>query len=235
MVETLRTRASRSQGFTLIELLIVVAIIAILAAIAVPNFLEAQTRSKVSRVLGELRSLRTAIEAYSVDYNKPPRHSWGAAVPGYNPPGGDRITIGGAGNNFPHFQNLTNAITTPVAYISTFTFEDPFVASKDALRPDWRLYTYEALWAWEKLLNTPSASARGTLTPDEVDGFRQDLGSYYLLSIGPSGNPSLFYPFATAFGQQSWFTQYDPTNGTISQGTIYVSQRHSSPVQRPYP
>ncbi len=60
------------RGFTLIELLIVVAIIAILAAIAVPNFLEAQVRSKVSRVHSDMRSLATAVEAYQVDYNKPP-------------------------------------------------------------------------------------------------------------------------------------------------------------------
>ncbi|HUT24281.1 MAG TPA: prepilin-type N-terminal cleavage/methylation domain-containing protein, partial [Sumerlaeia bacterium] len=56
-------------GFTLIELLIVVAIIAILAAIAVPNFLEAQVRSMVSRVRADLRSLATAQEAYFTDWN----------------------------------------------------------------------------------------------------------------------------------------------------------------------
>ena len=60
------------KGFTLIELLIVVAIIAILAAIAVPNFLEAQTRSKVSRCKADMRSMATAIESYYVDNNKYP-------------------------------------------------------------------------------------------------------------------------------------------------------------------
>ncbi|MEO8376090.1 MAG: prepilin-type N-terminal cleavage/methylation domain-containing protein [Candidatus Sumerlaeota bacterium] len=58
------------SGFTLIELLIVVAIIAILAAIAVPNFLEAQTRAKVSRVKADMRSVATAVESYRVDYNR---------------------------------------------------------------------------------------------------------------------------------------------------------------------
>jgi type II secretion system protein G len=60
------------KGFTLIELLIVVAIIAILAAIAVPNFLEAQTRAKVSRELSDMRSVATALEAYRIDNNHYP-------------------------------------------------------------------------------------------------------------------------------------------------------------------
>lgn len=55
------------KAFTLIELLIVVAIIAILAAVAVPNFMEAQVRAKVSRVKSDMRSIATAIEAYCVD------------------------------------------------------------------------------------------------------------------------------------------------------------------------
>jgi prepilin-type N-terminal cleavage/methylation domain-containing protein len=67
--KAMKIKQSNCHAFTLIELLIVVAIIAILAAIAVPNFLEAQTRAKVSRFRGDGRALATAMESYFVDYN----------------------------------------------------------------------------------------------------------------------------------------------------------------------
>ena len=96
----------RAKAFTLIELLIVVAIIAILAAIAVPNFLEAQTRSKISRVLADQKTIATALESYYVDWNTYPID----------------------GNNI-YYPEGWIALTSPVAYITTF-FADPFHDTK---------------------------------------------------------------------------------------------------------
>ena len=63
------------NGFTLIELLIVVALIGILAAIAVPNFLNAQIRAKISRSLSDQRTMELAILQYMADVNDNPPHS----------------------------------------------------------------------------------------------------------------------------------------------------------------
>jgi type II secretion system protein G len=60
------------KGFTLIELLIVVAIIGIIAAIAIPNLLNAIQRGKQKRTMADMRSIATAIEAFSVDNNRYP-------------------------------------------------------------------------------------------------------------------------------------------------------------------
>jgi len=60
---------SSEKGFTLIELLIVVAIIGIIAAIAIPNLLNAIDRGKQKRTMADMRSLGTAVESYAVDNN----------------------------------------------------------------------------------------------------------------------------------------------------------------------
>ena len=78
----IRRRVRCRRAFTLIELLVVVAVIAILAAIAVPNLLTAQTRSKVSRARADMASLQTALEAYAVDNQTYPLNAGGIGLPG---------------------------------------------------------------------------------------------------------------------------------------------------------
>jgi len=61
---------SYRRGFTLVEIMIVVAIIALLASIAVPNFLRARKRSQASRILEDLRQLDGATDMYAIENNK---------------------------------------------------------------------------------------------------------------------------------------------------------------------
>lgn len=98
----------KRKAFTLIELLIVVAVIGILAAIALPNFLEAQTRAKVARARADLRTMGMAIEMYQLDHNS-------------FPPDGDDVTTFN-----PALWNQKaqmTRLTTPVAYLSSALFD----------------------------------------------------------------------------------------------------------------
>ena len=106
-------RRKNQKSFTLIELLIVVAIIAILAAIAIPNLLEAQTRAKVSRVKADMRVLKLAIECYDTDHSAYPE--------------GDYFP-----EDFVRFR--LSRLTTPVAYISSLP-GDPFYTNYHGTTP----------------------------------------------------------------------------------------------------
>jgi prepilin-type N-terminal cleavage/methylation domain-containing protein len=58
---------SKRGGFTLVEIMIVVAIIALLAAIAVPGFLRARKRSQASKILNDLRMIDGAVDQYAIE------------------------------------------------------------------------------------------------------------------------------------------------------------------------
>ncbi len=185
------------KAFSLIELLIAVAIIAILAAIAVPNFLEAQTRAKVSRTLNDLKVTGTAIEAYTVDYGRPP----------YD---------GEPGFTYYGWVNGLKQLTTPTAYITTL-FSDPFKprALGEPTRPGHTHYIdypgnskpsfdySTAYW------NNIGVDAEMTRVWRAKFGYSQ----WKLTSCGPDR----FHNFGLTL-------LYDPTNGTLSGGDIILSQ-----------
>lgn len=159
------------QAFTLVELLIVVAVIAILAAVAVPGFLEAHTRARVARVRGDMTALRTALEIYRVDWNGYPPGPFAFAPP------------------FPEVK--TYLLTTPVSYLSAIPL-DPFNQNPD---PDPPGGPFGITGPYIGYVNDPLVA--------EV---------WLLLSYGPDLD---FDPGAVEI-------HYNPTNGTVSNGDIYL-------------
>lgn len=199
----------RFNAFTLIELLIVVAIIAILAAIAVPNFLEAQVRSKVSRCKTDMRSIATAIEAYKVDTNHyPPEPILGRPLP---------------------YWLALQVLTTPVAYLSSIppdTFpEKPWNTAAATLVQVQNFDYYGEFWEgrqWgedgsggnQYVLAFGKRSAAQWVMSTNGPDMKWSCGPYAMFgleciqafpAIPPRGNPGAVY---------------DPTNGTISNGDI---------------
>ena len=155
-----------SRGFTLIELLIVVAIIAILAAIAVPNFLEAQVRSKVSRVASDVRTIATGMESYYVDFNAyPPEYLH--LLPSISEP--------------LRNQKALAHLTTPMAFLSSIP-SDPFRPKAQWDPPVYWYYNW--LLRYGRLINV-NTEFQGGNTP-----WYNQPTAWILTSLGPDQIPN---------------------------------------------
>jgi len=203
------------SAFTLIELLIVVAIIAILAAIAVPNFLEAQTRSKISRVKSDMRTINTALESYRVDSNKYP-----AAMEAFGP----GVMSWDAYREPPFHSRIPSILTTPIAYLSSLP-EDPFRTTRGAAIPLGPFL--EQFKARHIYFNFDYFRAvfPGSFNPGVQSNFsvaERLAGAYLFYSVGPDGDETN----GTGTNGRPNYRDYDPSNGTISHGNIFRTQKN---------
>jgi len=182
------------SAFTLIELLIVVAIIGILAAIAVPNFLNARVRANVARVQGDFEALFTALEMYRLDQGRYISRMHNISWPGRFYP-----------------------LTTPIAYIGKGRWPDPF-ASPAAKAPDGDPlnYAYESN-CW---VETPCAELNNKLllSPHPFLHDKASSYQYALISAGP--DQDLQADAGAKTQPQDVFFLYEASNGTVSNGDI---------------
>lgn len=181
----------RRGAFTLIELLIVVAIIAILAAIAVPNFLEAQVRAKVARCLADTRAIAVALETYRTENSRYPSREdgdWGMR----------RLAL----------------LSTPVPYITRVP-RDPFAAYPDEDEFDWHWLWHRDAYIFETWENPNVATPFGIqANRTYAEAYRR--GSlWFLVGRGPD---RLYGVYMDSGPLKE--TAYDPSNGTISFGDI---------------
>lgn len=195
------------SGFTLIELLIVVAIIGILAAIAVPNFLNAQIRAKVSRVKTDIRALAQAHEMYYLDNNT------------YPPESEDNIFTG--------MRSRSEAglffLTSPIPYMSSLP-RDPF-QDVTAVRFEGREAAYETGVATRNKKNVaynifsrgPDMAENGLYSAQPFYGIQRNngFGNTYNPSNGLVSNGDIYW-----YGGDSSVVVFLKVDGKVYNGSF---------------
>lgn len=231
------TRRSQ-KGFTLIELLIVVGIIAILAAIAVPNFVEARTRSNISRVKTDMRSIAVALESYRADH---PGYPVGTSDPnemlqniagtlGPLAAGFSALQVTGTGGAIAGLNFHT--LTTPISYISHMP-PDPFsgfdsmaipIAYRNAedtrlgwiltsAGPDRDLMAFDGRGS--TLDSNPLSTAADPQSPARLGDINEAAVIEMIEGTGPY-TPEQRQQFRQYLSELT----YDPTNGSQSHGDV---------------
>jgi len=217
------------RAFTLIELFMVMAIIATLAAIGVPNFLEAQIRSKVVRTHQDMDVLEAALKAYYADYNAYPPTQPNVLEGMHVPWNSDAPVV----RTLPPLPGVSATPTptptpTPSPYggYGGYGFSPPDPLENPTLS--------SSGWALN-VLTTPVAYLSNVL-PVDLFAYKRHtpLGYVNLIEareafgLGDAGDTRRYYLFSASPGQADSppnplvqeVLPYDPTNGSVSRGTI---------------
>lgn len=206
------------EGFTLIELLIVIAIILILIAIALPNFLEAQTRAKVVSARGGLRTIQIGFESYYTDFGEYVTSWRFSYLNAASPPNIDGSDM--------------RLLTTPIPYIKEelprdpFTNKDPFANLRD--NPE-SFFTAYGAWRGADGSTKYAESGPGPfgLIPVRFDSWmawstgpdnQAQTGGYRPEQVVDRSGQSGLLNYAPYYNG----VKYSATNGTKSIGDIYV-------------